>query len=233
MMVSIVGEDDNIVLTVNSNGTEAIIIPPAIYIMNNENKYLTRIGADGLQFSKTIPDVYCKFVVTKRGADEFKLTSDAGNSVALDDANGFAVWLGRNLSTTYFRLTALTPQPTKLYVIGHILGESSQKTLTGSNYNAGSVSTTNTATPTNQLLVTDLAPRTISDVNYDFDHANAGNDQPLVALSTFVRNDSATATITQALNYTYEKCTVGTWNNTLGWEIGITVSPCLSIRTVV
>lgn len=60
----------------------------------------------------------------------------------------------------------------------------------------------------------------IVDVEYDLPGAKVHEVTPIIALSTSVRNDSD-VTVNQTLSYSYEKWTVGTWNNSAGVEIGV------------
>ena len=59
----------------------------------------------------------------------------------------------------------------------------------------------------------------ITGVKYDITGGKVRQAAPLIALSTSVRNDSD-GDVNQTLSYTYEKWSVGTWNNTAGIEIG-------------
>ncbi|KAK0239689.1 hypothetical protein EDD85DRAFT_997450 [Armillaria nabsnona] len=63
----------------------------------------------------------------------------------------------------------------------------------------------------------------IVNVQYDINGAAVREVAPVIALSTSVRNDSD-GDASQALQYSYEKSKVGTWNNTAGVTIGTSMS---------
>ena len=60
----------------------------------------------------------------------------------------------------------------------------------------------------------------VIDVQYDIPGGKVREAPPVIALSTDVFNRSD-VDVEQTLTYSYEKWTVGTWNNTAGIEIGV------------
>ncbi|KAF8214297.1 hypothetical protein K438DRAFT_1956374 [Mycena galopus ATCC 62051] len=219
---SLVADNSSVI---NVNGAEdKIIVPEYVYIMNSSNDYLSRYNADHLRFVKRTPDEYCRFHArVQSNKDFFVLTTDNDRNAHLDQGqNPPCVWLNPSHPTTWFRLAAVQPQPEKFYLIVHCPNATDKRewTVTGKQHNNDAIATTKTSTTSHLLTITDLASRAIAQTDYDFDHAVIGEEKGLIALSTSVRNDSPTNTIIQKLVYSYEKCTTGTWNNSLGWEIG-------------
>ncbi|KAK0479701.1 hypothetical protein IW261DRAFT_1419776 [Armillaria novae-zelandiae] len=63
----------------------------------------------------------------------------------------------------------------------------------------------------------------IFDVKYDISGAQVREAAPVIALSTSVRNDSD-GSANQTLTYSYSKSKVGTWNDTVGVTLGVSMT---------
>ncbi|KAJ7152935.1 hypothetical protein C8R46DRAFT_1042558 [Mycena filopes] len=126
----------------------------SVYIQNQQGQYLTRIGEQHVGFSKSTPDVYCKFKVAQVGNTEYvSLTADNGLALAVDYGAGFLMWL-----QYLYPQVSFTTEPVgydgQVYLIGHDLNQPAQGpwTVTGENGN-GAISTVVNPTQFNGLWI--------------------------------------------------------------------------------
>jgi len=193
--------------------SDTIAFPPYITLQADNNQFLSRWGNNGLMFKKSDPDEYCSFKVEVLGTNEIALQADNGQ--------WFTRWGPQDLEChkdsideyCHFRVINLGENK-----IG-MRGDTGKWVSRWDNGIAAAK--TNIDQYCHFKIGEPIINKEIRDVEYDTGSARIDQLNPLVALNTNVQNPSNDITITQTLEYSYEKSETGTWNNTFGVEIGV------------
>ena len=196
----------------------AIILPKWVYIKDRDGRYLAvRSGHiyANITFQNGDPDLNCAFEAVPTGPQyTFKgkgggciiryysgwYSCSVGSTISFHiiTATGNLVYLKDNYGSPLFMSNELNDSGAP--VAHDYINESSQF----------------------EILAASIKNE-ITDVQYNIPDGKVREAAPLIALSTSVRNDSD-GSVNQTLTYSYEKSSVGTWNNTAGIEIGAKTS---------
>jgi hypothetical protein len=197
-------------------------LPEKIYLINpSSGKYYSMSDQGVLSFIAT-PDYTCE-VTVEYGSDNesFFLRSYGGDyfdySAALKDYVTLTTSTSNSL-TIPFTLLDLEAEDTFVFRADNGLFLHPETITNGqglilSDFTSAAIKVSKT-----------FIKRVVTDPVYDVNSATTTTFTPEVALKTTVRNDSASDSFTQTLEYSYAVSHVGTWTNTIGVAVSIGVS---------
>ena len=193
----------------------AIILPKWVYIKDRHGRYLSvRSGPvyATLTFRQGEPDLNCAFEAIRTIPQWYNLRGRNGNHIQ----RYYNDWYSAD-SGGIPAFNVITSTGNRVYLkdnYGPSRFMSSDLTANGAPLARDYIN------ESSLLEILQAAIKNeITDVKYDIPGGKVREAFPVIALSTSVRNDSD-GDVSQTLTYTYEKWSVGTWNNTAGIEIG-------------
>lgn len=191
------------------------MLPKWIYIKDRHGRYLTTRSGPvyaTLTFRSGDPDLNSAFEAVSSGSSWYKLIVRGGKYIV----RYYSGWYSSD-GTGSPSFNIITSTGNKVYLkdnYGPSLFLSDELTDSGAPVAHDYIN------ESSQMEIIQAAIKNeIIDVKYDIPGGKVRDAAPLIALSTSVRNDSD-GDVNQTLSYTYEKWSVGTWNNTAGVEIG-------------
>ncbi|GLB41001.1 hypothetical protein LshimejAT787_0902160 [Lyophyllum shimeji] len=226
-----------------SSNPNRIVPPEFVTLESSEKRYLSINNADtgnrgtpiGLRASKTMDDIDkdSEFEVFPNGYGEFYLKGNNGRYVEL---------LGVGFSSgPYFKCSrheGITGSPLgfelipaggnndQFYLRSYSVYERERHYLSDTHPSAQD-GVTGYPNRNSRCLFTISEPvdsKVIFDVEYDLRRPKLGREEVSIQQHEIVNNTRFDSKLDGTTSYTYKKSTVGTWNNTAGFEIGTKIS---------
>jgi hypothetical protein len=211
-------------------------LPDRIYLIDPQGRYYS-IDQGSASFEKTEPDLQCEVIVEylSDNPEQFYLRSWEGTYFEYYDSAGNVFVGGNDKSITSdtipFTLldvagvedTFVFRTPGRVFLVPQLQPDP--------NFNGKILSVTPQSHSAWIKVGEPVLYAVITSVDYNTDPSETSITelQPEIALSTMVRNDSTSDTITQNLTYSYLVSDVGTWTTTIGASLATKISGKLEI----
>jgi hypothetical protein len=199
----------------------AILLPKWVYIKDMDGLYLSVRSSPTnrtLTFRSGEPDLSCAFgaTVANWNSSSYKFLGSNGNNI-MRWTNEFSRWYSCDVIASFPHFQVITSTGNFVYLKDNMIPTGFKSSVLNAN---GAPLARDFINESSRFEILQAAVKNeITDVKYDIPGGKVLEAAPLIALSTSVRNDS-NGDVNQTLTYSFEKWSVGTWNNAAGTEIG-------------
>jgi hypothetical protein len=204
-----------------SSDTTELVFPEKITLKGDNSQYASRFNDYDVKFGKSEQDQYCIFIVKEQPDNKIALQAD--NHKYLTRWGDYAIEARKGSIDKYCQF--------EVFYIGGTSGNTIA--LKGDNGKFLSLYDNNSYLEARKdtmdkfcqfEVVEPIISKSIENVQYDLDNATTSELSPVVSTSTNVVNNSQVSETDQEIAYSYTKCVEGTWNNSVGTELGYSVS---------
>ena len=204
-----------------SSDTLELVFPEKITLKGDNSQYASRFKDHDIRFVKSEQDQFCIFIVKE--LEDNKIALQADDNRYLTRWNDYPIEARKDSIDQFCQF--------EVFYIGGISGNTIA--LKGDNgrflSRYGNNSYLEARKETIYIfcqfeVVEPIIRKSIENVQYDLDKAITSELSPVGSTSTNVDNTNGTAEIDQEIAYSYTKCVEGTWNNSVGMELGYSVS---------